>query len=146
MENQTTMLVATEGAKEELLTVTASHRQYCSMNPKTDADKIALYNAVNNPAKHLRDFVNMPISLRHVFAEDCEFVNEEDGTVSNGVRVVLIDDKGESYSCASKGVVSSLTKLFAIFGDARGWKQPMTIVPKMVTKSATKNVLVIELG
>lgn len=146
MENQTTELVATTGAKEELLTVTASHRQYCSMHPKTNEEKITLYNAINNPVAKLKDNVNIPISVRHVFAEDCQFTNTETGEVTEGVRVVLISDDGKSYSCASKGVVSSLTKLFAIFGDASTWKSPIIMVPKLVSKSADKNVLVLELG
>ena len=46
-------------------------------------------------------------------------------------RIVLIDDKGESYQCVSNGVWGSLKKMFAVYG-APTYEEPINVVVKQV--------------
>ena len=56
---------------------------------------------------------------------------DEDGTVEQAPRIVLIDDKGESYQCVSNGVWGSLKKMFAVYG-APTYEEPINVVVKQV--------------
>lgn len=124
----------------------SGHASYCSMIPKTPAERKAVFNAINSPSKSLRDFINKTIKLKHVFAEQCEFVDQNTGETVPGVRVVLIDEKGESYSTCSTGVFNGLSKLFSFYGTPDIWSEPVPITIKQITKSANKAVLVIEIA
>lgn len=119
---------------------------YCSYRPKTDEDKVKFFNAINSPSKRLKEMVNMPVKVKDIYAERCEFVNQETGEVTPGVRMVFISDTGESYQAASKGIFTSTQKLLGVMGRPESWKKPVTIVPKEVSKGANRNVLVFELA
>lgn len=124
----------------------SGHSTYCSMVPKTPEERKFLFNAVNSPSLVLRDFINKTINVRDVFAEECTFLNKQTGEVSEGVRIVLIDAEGASYSTCSRGVFSGLSKLFALYGTPDQWTEPVPILIKQITKSPTQAVLVFEIA
>lgn len=107
---------------------------YCSVTADSEKDKVALYNATNNPTARLKSMINKPIKVKDVFVEVVQCVNKDTGEVKKCPRTVLIDDKGNSYTAVSLGVFSALRKLFAIFGTPDVWKDPITVTPIGVQK------------
>ena len=144
MEDMNNSLSLTDDNKN-LIMEAADKKEYCSMVCSTMEEKKMLFNAITNPNARLKDMINMEIDLRHVYAETCNFVSREDGTVQEGVRMVLITDDGSSYQCASKGVFNSITKLFKIVGEPNTWDGAVKIRVKQISMAADKNVLIFEL-
>lgn len=107
---------------------------FCSVKAESEKEKVALYNATNNPTARLKSMINKPIKVKDVFVEVVQCVNKDTGEVRKCPRTVLIDDKGKSYTAVSLGVFSALRKLFAIFGTPDVWKEPITITPIGVQK------------
>jgi SPP1 family phage portal protein len=64
--------------------------------------------------------------------------NPETGEASTCPRVVLLDDKNVGYQCVSKGVFSSLSKMFQVFGVPATWDKPIKIKVKQITKGQKK--------
>lgn len=117
---------------------------FCSWKPETLEEKTALFNSVNNPTSKLREMVNVPISLKHVFAERCEYVSD-DGVVTPGVRMVLLDTEGKAYSSSSIGVFNGLQKLFSLCGTPDEWEVPITIVPRIIDRGVNKAVVTFDI-
>ena len=126
--------------------VTNSVKAYSSLQPKTEAEKVAFFNMVNAPTDRLKAAVNMTLELKDIYAEQCEFVNQETGDVTPGVRIVFITADGKSYQSASKGVFTSTQKLLSIMGEPYTWKKPVKIIPYEISKGANRNVLVFKMA
>lgn len=141
---ETTAITTTDDGLYEL-NFESAQRSYCSFEPKTTAEKIAFFNAVNSPEDRLKKMVNMVIEVKHIYAETIDFVNKETGEATPGVRIVLIDKDGKGYQASSKGVFSSVAKLLKIMGHPATWEKPVKIKPREITKSDSQNVLVFDL-
>ena len=111
---------------------------YCSMNANSPKEKMDLYNAINNAENRLSECANMKINVKDVFCEVVQCVNDSTGECTECPRIVLIDDKGKGYVAVSKGVFSSLCKIFQIFGQPHTWEKPLVIMPKIITKGDKK--------
>lgn len=132
MEVQNNEVMVTEDGFTGQLTQRTT--QYCSMVPKTDEDRIVLYNAINAPDKRLSDMVNMDIEVQHVFAETVTILREDTGELQPCPRLVFIDKDGVSYGCLSFGVFSSVKKLFQVFGQPDTWKKPLKLRVNQIIK------------
>ena len=104
---------------------------FCSIKEDSLESKKLVYNASNNPTHKIDDYINKEIALKDVFVEIIELANENTGELEQAPRIVLIDDKGESYQCVSNGIFGSLKKLMAIFGEPT-WEDPIHVVVKQV--------------
>ena len=104
---------------------------FCSIKEDSLEAKKLVYNASNNPTHKIDDYINKEIALKDVFVEIIELANENTGEMEQAPRIVLIDDKGESYQCVSNGIFGSLKKLMAIFGEPT-WEDPIHVVVKQV--------------
>lgn len=129
-----------------LMDMTSAQASYSSFVPQTMEEKATFFNAVNSPAKRMKEMINTTIKVKHVYAETVNFINQETGETTPGVRIVFIDDKGVSYQAASKGIFSSVKKLFTIYGTPDKWDKPLGIKIKEVSKGANRNVLVFEIA
>lgn len=105
---------------------------FCSIQGGTHEDKVAVFNASNNPDHKVGDFINKVINVKDVIAEQIELTDEETGEIQNAVRVVLIDTKGESYQAVSTGIFNALKKAIAIFG-APTWDEGLPVLIKQVS-------------
>ncbi len=101
---------------------------YCSFNAETPEGKIALYTAMNNPTFSVEEKLNCTILLQDVYAEAVQFIDEKSGEVTDGVRIVLIDNEGNSYGCCSKGIFSAIKKLIQVYG-APTWVGGIPVQP-----------------
>lgn len=104
---------------------------FCSIKEDSLEAKKLVYNASNNPMHKIDDYINKEIALKDVFVEIIELANENTGELEQAPRIVLIDDKGESYQCVSTGIFGSLKKLMAVFGEPT-WEEPIHVVVKQV--------------
>ena len=74
---------------------TESNTTYCSIQGGDRKTLARVYNAANNPEHKVGDYINKVINVKDVLVEIIDIENE-DGTVEQAPRVVLIDEKGEA--------------------------------------------------
>lgn len=119
--------IVSESSRFETLDIgkdlTTSTSGWCSLAAVDDRDRVTLYNAVTTPVK-LSDYINMQITLRHVYVEVIHVVNDETGEMVAAPRVVLIDDKGVGYQTVSTGIYNAVKRLMMLFGMPDEWAQP----------------------
>lgn len=149
MENQETTVALQERNTEVAETefkgfiydlTTPSVQSYCSMHPETEEELKALYNCMNNPKYRVGDFINKTITLKNVYVETVNLVNETTGEVQTAPRTVLIDDKNQGYACVSMVVFSALKKLFMVAGTPDTWKKPIKVEIQQITKGSGNTV------
>lgn len=114
--------------------LTSADMSYCSMAPKNDAEKRALFKAMNNPDGRIADCINMDIKVKDIYVEKVNCINKETGEVSLCPRIVLIDTDGKSYQCVSIGMYSAIKKLIRLYGQPT-WDKGITITIKQIKKS-----------
>ena len=105
---------------------------FCSVQGGDRKAKALVYNAMNNPTHRIGDCINKKLKIRDVLAELIELENEETGEMQTVPRVVLIDDKGESYQAVSTGIFNAVKKAIAVFG-APTWDDPLEIEVKQIS-------------
>lgn len=110
---------------------------YSSLIPTTAEDRARVFNATANPDARLKDCVNMPIEIEHVFIEAVELEQENDDTGMNPTRVmprtIFLTTDGKAYSAVSTGVYSAVRRLFSLYGTPDMWDKPVTIKPVLTT-------------
>ncbi len=104
---------------------------YCSLQAGTRAERAKVFNASNNPDHKVGDYINKVIMVKDVLAEQIQVTNEETGDLDLAVRVVFIDDKGESYQAVSSGIFNAVKKAISMFG-APTWDEPLPCLIKQV--------------
>lgn len=117
---------------------------YSSASFETEEEKMLLFNQTSNPDYKLSDFIGKVIRMKDVYAEMITITNDEDEETESP-RIIIIDDKGKSYSCVSVGVQNSLKRLFATFGHPHTWKKPMPIVIGNKTIGKNRAVMTISI-
>lgn len=110
---------------------------FCSMAANSPEEKANLFNATNNPAHRIADYINSTIHIKDVFCEIVNVTNRETGEVSQCPRVVLIDDKGEGYQAVSFGVFSALKKLMQVYGVPT-WEPAIPVKVQQISKGTNK--------
>ena len=85
-----------------------------------------LYKATN-ASKLLRDFMETPLAIT-AFVFSPTTVTTEVGDVEQVMGVYLIDSAGTAYVSSSNGVIRSAMNIMSMFGDPRGWSEPLTVV------------------
>ena len=76
-----------------------------------------IYNAINNPTYRVGDMINQVIDMVMVHISLIEVTDSETGDMVTLPKTVIIDTKGESYSCVSKGIYNALNNIIDIFGE-----------------------------
>lgn len=104
---------------------------YCSLKAGTREEKARVFNASNNPAHKVGDFINKVIMVRDVLCEVIEVENQETGMPDQAIRTVLIDANGETYQAVSQGIFTALKKAIQMFG-APTWDEPLPCLIKQV--------------
>lgn len=89
---------------------------YCSFEPNTIEEKKMLFNAVNSTPEYLKDHINEVIVINHIYAEQVSIIDENSGEIIPIPRIVIIDNNGIGYGCASFGIFNSIKKLIGIMG------------------------------
>lgn len=135
---------------------TSAANNYCSFNPTTQAEKVKLFNAVMNPDERIKDHVNETILIKDFIVELVTLdkkddkgnpvVDDETGEViqQEAPRIVILDDKGKSYTATSMGMFSALKRIVSIFGEPNTWEAPIKVKIKMISRG-TRNMLNLEM-
>lgn len=92
----------------------------CSIQPEPGNVEQAktVYNAMNNPAHKVGDFINKKIRVENVLIEVNDILNNDTGEIDRVPRTVLIDPEGTSYTATSKGIFTSIKNAYQAFGPA----------------------------
>ena len=106
------------------------NKSMTTMECNTTADKKIFFNAVQNPASKVSDYINKEITIKDVYMEQAEY--EGDEGVTKGVKTVIITPDGEGILANSMGVARALYGIFDIFGMPSEWDGPMTVMVKQV--------------
>ena len=111
---------------------------YFSVNPVTQEEKIAVFNAINNPDERLADHINETIEMRNLIIEMVDLTNESTGEIEACPRIIIIDNSGKTFQAVSVGVFSALKKIIAIFGEPKTWESFILVKVKQVTRGERK--------
>lgn len=125
-----TQALATIDLQNELSEKSTS--TFCSVQGGDRKAKALVYNAMNNPTHRIGDCINKKLKIKDVLAELIELESEETGEMQVVPRVVLIDEKGESYQAVSTGIFNAVKKAIAVFG-APTWDEPLEIEIKQIS-------------
>lgn len=125
-----TQALATIDLQNELSEKSTS--TFCSVQGGDRKAKALVYNAMNNPTHRIGDCINKKLKIKDVLAELIELESEETGEMQVVPRVVLIDEKGESYQAVSTGIFNAVKKAIAVFG-APTWDEPIEIEIKQIS-------------
>lgn len=96
-----------------------------SFDTSDKAGQIKLLGAIND-AEPIDEHLDEVINLTDFVAQVVEFVDEA-GEMQEGIRVVIIDDEGNSYAAMSEGILKSLQTFVSVLGDPSGWEEPLPI-------------------
>lgn len=122
---------------------------YCSLPCETEDDKVKIYNVSQSSDHRLRECINMEIEMQNLFIELVELSKKDEngndtGETTVAPRIVIIDSKGETYSCCSTGIYFSLKRICSLYGMPNSWAHPITIIPVLIS-SGKNQVLSIRL-
>ena len=152
MENTNNAIVLSE----EIAQVSDISRIASAMNGKSVAfltsipddgsrdNRIKIYNAVNKSGEKIDDHKGEVLNITNFAAHKVELA-DDDGVIIEALRIVLIAEDGTCYESVSKGVMSSLEKIFSIVGVAP-WTPALPIIPKEVKTRKGYKVLTLELA
>lgn len=111
---------------------------FCSFQDDSEEGKIKLFTAMNNPTYRVEEKLNCTIAVKDIYAEAVQLVDEKTGTITDTIRIVLIDENGDSYGCCSMGMFSALKKLMRVFGTPT-WEKPIKVQPYQTPTRNGKN-------
>lgn len=130
--------------KSELSAGQNTENMFCSIDTSTNEGKALAFKAMNNTDKKLADFVGKVINMQDVYAEHVMMDKKDESGKpicdANGeivkapaTRVVIIDDKGNAYSCVSTGIFNALQKLFFVYGVPH-YDEPLPVEVVQINK------------
>ena len=114
MEEKNLVVNNKENFVEELK---ASHNvMFCSVNQDQEGSKALVFKAMNNPSNRVADFIGKRIKIKDIFVESVDIENEETGVIDTVPRIIIFEDKNETYEAVSRGLFNALQKLISVFG------------------------------
>ena len=128
---------------------------FSTLNADSMDDKIKIYKAVNTPDHRIKEFINMDIVIKDIYIEKISVVQKDESgneiidengnpKISFVPRVIIIDDKGESYTAVSNGIFNAVKRIFELLGDPHTWEKPIKFKVKQINKGNNRNVLTFE--
>lgn len=117
---------------------------WCSVPTHDAVGKAITYQARQGNHKRLTEGVNLRLNVENLLYHPVEYVSQTTGELEEGVRIVLITDKGEMHECCSHGVRSCIRSLVQVFG-LPPWKGGLPLVVKMTKTRRGNNLLTLEL-
>lgn len=97
--------------------------------------KAQIANALNNPDHTVKSMVNKTIKVKNFLIEVTEILNEETGEIDRVPRIILFDEKNETYLAHSLGMFNAIKNACRIFGNAP-WDDPLNFE---ICEKSTKN-------
>lgn len=99
---------------------------YCSKITNSVEEKKELFNALENCDALLNDCVGQEITIKDVYCEEKEVIDDETGETRKKYRTILFDVSGQTYATGSYGIFNMLKKIFVIYGMPT-WKEGIKV-------------------
>lgn len=90
---------------------------YSSKVVETPEEKKELFNALETCDALLNDCVGQEITIKDIYCEEKQVLDEETGEIKNKYRTILFDINGQTYATGSYGIFNILKKIIAIYGQ-----------------------------
>lgn len=115
--------------KNELIMLDEAQKNlsYCSFEPKTQDEKLMLYNALQKCDYRVSDKLNTVISIKNVFVQQFEQVDKETGEAKVKRRSIVFDENNKTYVTASSCFYYSLSRLISVIGEPKTWEKPLKV-------------------
>lgn len=126
-----------QSAEAQLANVTQGAGFYTSLALSTPQDKLAFLGLVTNSTP-INDKVGEDIAIKDVVIQTAEFVDEESGAITEGLRTTIIDADGNAYHASSKGIALALRTAFNVMGEPSTWAEPLVGKVRQVTKGRNR--------
>lgn len=110
---------------------------FCSIHPKSNAERVALFNALEQCDVRLNDEVGSEIDIKDVYIQEYEKPDTNTGELRKAHRTILFDVNGKTHVTSSNYFYVSMAKIMDVFGTPDQWDQPIRI--KVVKKSVQNN-------
>lgn len=110
------MKIMKEEKQELSLLSNVKTNMYCSKILEKESDKKELFNALETCDALLNDCVGTVISIKDIYVEEKEVVDEITGELKNKYRTILFDENGQTYATGSYGIYNVIKKLISIYG------------------------------
>lgn len=106
-----------EEKKNELSLFTGVKAQtFCSKVVEKEEEKKELFNALETCDALLNDCVGQEITIKDIYCEEKEVIDEETGELKKKYRTILFDINGQTYATGSYGIFNVIKKLISIYG------------------------------
>ena len=97
--------------------------------------KAQIANALNNPDHTVKSMVNKTIKVKNFLIEVAEILNDDTGEIDRVPRIILFDEKNETYLAHSIGMFNAIRSACRTFGNAP-WDDPLNFE---ICEKPTKN-------
>lgn len=119
--------VATQNAGAQLAAVTQQDGFYTSLQLSTQKDKLAMLKIISS-SQPMVDHVGETFAIKNVIITTAEFTDDETGEFTTGLRTTIIDEDGNAFHAASRGIALALRTVFGILGEPSEWDEPYKVV------------------
>ena len=89
---------------------------FCSIIPNSIDDKKRLFNALESCDVLLNDIVGQEISIKDVYCEKTNVIDDKTGEYKVKYRTILFDVDGKTYATGSYGIYNIIKRIIAIYG------------------------------
>ena len=114
--------------KQELSLFTGiKNNVYCSKVAESEQDKKDLFNALESCDALLNDCVGQEISIKDVYVEEKQVLDDETGESKTKYRTILFDENGQTYATGSYGIYNTLRKIIQIYGLPETWTESLKV-------------------
>ena len=139
--------IVTDDGEQYVMALTGERKmQYSSIDKDklSFEEKAKFFNLINGEAKNIADLVNTTINLKDIYMEVVTVEDMQTGEAKKLPRIVLIDDKGEAYTCSSPSFLNKLSQLVGELGQPSSWSRVVPITFKQVSTKKGFKALVFQ--
>lgn len=119
--------VATQNAGAQLAAVTQQDGFYTSLQLSSQKDKLNMLKIIS-ASQPMVDHVGDTVAIKDVIITTAEFTDDETGELTTGLRTTIIDEDGNAFHAASKGIALALRTVFGVLGEPGDWEEPYKVV------------------
>jgi uncharacterized FlaG/YvyC family protein len=139
-------IVADDGEQYVMALTGERKMQYSSIDKDklSFEEKAKFFNLINAEAKLINENIGLTINLKDIYMEVVTIEDMQTGEPKQLPRIVLIDDKKQSYTCSSPSFLNKLSQLIAQIGQPSSWSTAVPITFKEVKTKAGFKALVFQ--
>ena len=108
----------------ELSFVGGAGASISTVDLSTFEGKVKNLNAIQN-AQSANDYIGKTLNVTDVIFQQAQFVDEETGEISDGIRTILLLDDDTAVAFASDVIVRNVKTIIATFGSPENWPHHM---------------------